>query len=376
MKIYQCYLCNDLLGDTNRSIEHILLNSMGGRLKSSELLCKDCNSQLGHDSDAALSKQFEFFAAYLQVKRDSGKTPTIKGGKTNDGTEYHLLKGSKPILAKPVFNVTDSGKGIEYSLTARNEKEMQTMLNGIKKSHPYLDVTDAMSKINVKKARLKEPIRYTLEFGGDLAFQSILKTAVNFYIYKNGNHDFVRHLYEMIKGKEQLDIVKHFYPRKPVYKKEANEVIHLLHLYGNKHDKLLYCFVEFFSMQSFLVILSTNYPGPNISHTYAYDVITGLTQNKVCKLKLRPSEISTLPTAFSSFQEVTIKANRVMKIASKIHSDQEISNITRRAAKDVFETKYAHEKLMTPQMIDEFIEQVTTDFVDFMYAGMKDEDEP
>lgn len=40
---------------------------MGGRLKSSNLICKECNSKFGDSFDAKLSKQFEFFASDNEI---------------------------------------------------------------------------------------------------------------------------------------------------------------------------------------------------------------------------------------------------------------------------------------------------------------------
>lgn len=85
-----CYMCPVELTEENSSKEHIILNAMGGRLKPKDLLCKTCNSKIGHDADSELAKQFEFLSAYLQVKRDSGSIPIIRGGKTKDGTEINL----------------------------------------------------------------------------------------------------------------------------------------------------------------------------------------------------------------------------------------------------------------------------------------------
>jgi hypothetical protein len=72
-----CYLCKNEITEQNITIEHIILNSMGGRLKSSNLICKECNSKFGDSFDAKLSKQFEFFANILDIKRERGKVQDV-----------------------------------------------------------------------------------------------------------------------------------------------------------------------------------------------------------------------------------------------------------------------------------------------------------
>src|SRR5689334_22818848 len=57
MTALTCYRCNATLTDDNSSLEHILPNALGGRLKSRALLCKPCNSKCGDTIDAAVINQ-------------------------------------------------------------------------------------------------------------------------------------------------------------------------------------------------------------------------------------------------------------------------------------------------------------------------------
>ena len=63
----RCYLCGTLLNESNRSVEHIIPNAIGGHLKSKNLLCKDCNSNTGQKIDAEISKQLNFFCEYVKI---------------------------------------------------------------------------------------------------------------------------------------------------------------------------------------------------------------------------------------------------------------------------------------------------------------------
>ena len=60
----KCYLCGTEITEENKTVEHIVLNSIGGRLKSSKLICKNCNSKFGNTFDACLSKQLEFLQIF------------------------------------------------------------------------------------------------------------------------------------------------------------------------------------------------------------------------------------------------------------------------------------------------------------------------
>ena len=364
-----CYMCTVAIDDNNRSSEHIILNSMGGRLKSTNLLCEGCNSTLGDGIDAELSRQFEFLSGYLQIKRDRGTIPIIKGGKTKGGTEIHLVDGSTPRLADPIFETSIGVNGdLEYHIVARDEKEMRRILKGLKRKHPAFDVDEAMTSARKKVERLKEAVHYQQTFGGDVAFRSIAKSAISFFLLKKGERKHIEHLISYVLGKVPLDIVKYYHSPTRLYMKEAGEVIHLLHLVGDKYKKVLYCYIEFFSTHSFVVLLSDNYKGRNLRHSYSYDVIKGCEVKKEVHMSLTTEEISKLPSHFTYVDTIKSKTDRLMKIASKIHTDKEIGNITRRAVEDILQNKYGHEPIINEVMMNELVHRVTTDYVELIYG--------
>jgi hypothetical protein len=176
----------------------------------------------------------------------------------------------------------------------------------------------------------------------------------------------------MIKGDHDLDVVKHFYPVKPIYKKEAGEVIHLLHLYGSSHEKILYCFMELFSITSFLVILSTDYDGKNIKYTYAYDVVSAKTIEKDVKLKITQGQLEKMPTQFSDFAIVKSKADRVIGIGEKIQTDKYMKGRFEEAVHEIWAVKYGHKKRITRQMIDELTERIAEEMVSVLIPGEKE----
>lgn len=367
-----CYLCDSEFTTKNKSKEHILLNSIGGHLKSNSLLCKKCNSELGHNADTELSNQLSFLANFLQVKRDKGKNQIIKGGKTKEGKEYHIKDGGKPILAKPEFKKYQEDNETKYSISARNEKELLEILKGLKKKHPELDLEEVKQKFQAKKYYLNEPLSYNTTIGGEIAFKSIVKTAVNFYIHTQREKRQVQHLFDYLQNKEKLTICKHFYPKKPIYKKESSEIIHLIHLVGVKHSKILYCFIEFFSSYSFLVKLSDNYIGNSFKQTYAYDLNKNCEVNKSVSLKLTKERLNEiLNLSKDDFQTITERLKRVLRIAEKRQTDREISNITKRATEEIFNKRFKHEKIITEEMINEYSKYIATEYTKFVFRNKK-----
>lgn len=364
-----CYLCNVPFTDENRSKEHILLNSIGGRLKPNDLLCKMCNSKFGHDADTELSNQLALLSSFLQVKRDSGKNPVIKGGKTKDGKEYHLVDGSKPIPANPTFIKNTENGTLTYSIKARNETELLLLLKQLKGKHPELDIEAAKQKFNRKEEYLSDYVEHEMTIGGDLAFQSIVKTAVDYYIFIRKEKEQVEHLFDYLKGKEDLKITWHFHSVKPIYRKESNEIVHLIHLVGNRKNQLLYCFVEFFSSYSFIVLLSDKYTGKNFASSYCYDVLKNNTVEKEVRLILNKIQFQKIFNDVKiDFETITNKLDRVMRIGTKIQIDKEISSLVRKSVDKIF-TKYKHESKITKQMIAELSEDMAHSYVKFAFRG-------
>ncbi len=365
-----CYLCGAFLCSENESKEHIFLNSIGGRLKSKRLLCKTCNSTFGHKSDRELSLQLAFLSSFLQVKRDSGETQIIKGGKTPDGQEYYLVEGSKPVPSKPTFEKKEENGEVKYSISARNEKELISILKGIRNKHPELDIEAEKQHFKWSEEYLDVPLTYNTTIGGDLAFRSIVKTAVNYYIYTQNETEQVKHLFDYLKGKLDLDICKHYHPTKPIYKRDSNEIIHLIHIVADKYSKQLYCFIEFFSAYSFIVILSNNYIGKSFKVTYGFDILKNIQVNKDVKLRLKKEELIGFDTINKiDYTVIVNKLDRIMKIATRIQNEKEISNITRKTVDKVF-AKYKDEPLVTKQMTHELSNDLAEAYVKFAYRGM------
>ena len=75
-----------------------------------------------------------------------------------------------------------------------------------------------------------------------------------------------------------------------------------------------------------------------------------------------------------NFQLLAENINRIMEIGNKNQVDQEISNITEKSINKVFTEKYGHEPVVTEQMIKEFANEVSSNFVKFMYRGQKRND--
>lgn len=89
--ILNCYFCGCTLTEQNKSMEHIVSNALGGKLKSDKLLCKKCNNDMGCWEDE-LSKKLMYFITSLEIKRERGKIP-VYTAVTSDNKKVYIKPG-------------------------------------------------------------------------------------------------------------------------------------------------------------------------------------------------------------------------------------------------------------------------------------------
>lgn len=96
-------LCFSCKRTHNLTVEHIIPQAIGGRLKAN-LYCAECNSTFGSELDAEISKQFGWLSTLLQIKRDRGSPQPFEVEELTTGTKLindgKSLKRKDPIVEK------------------------------------------------------------------------------------------------------------------------------------------------------------------------------------------------------------------------------------------------------------------------------------
>ena len=125
----KCHFCGVVLSENNQAVEHVIPNSFGGRLKSKDILCKECNSILGTTVDAKLYSDFKFFDILMNIKKDRETKNNFVKANIND-TEIKLSKGLRYHSA-PNISVETEGSGIKIKgvmIASADNKEAQDIL--------------------------------------------------------------------------------------------------------------------------------------------------------------------------------------------------------------------------------------------------------
>lgn len=335
-----CYLCDTLLDRREvRSMEHIILNAIGGKLKSLDLLCKNCNSKIGDSADKELAEQLSLLSHVLQVKRDSGNIPPVKGFTDEEGNNYNLVDGYKPVLKeKPSFTLSEHDEAyMKFTIEASNRKEFNQAVKGFERRlGQSLNVTEE----TILKTKVAPPLLHIrFSIGEKSAHQSITKSAINFYIYKTQDKKSVEHLFPFILSQANSKCVYFYVTDEPTSAPDSNEVLHLLHLVGNPLEKLLYCYVEYFGCYQFVVILSENYAGNEIKETYAYDIVNQKEVEKNLNFTVKPDDLKQPKFYEGKYEIIGKRIQRVMNIADKLHVDRHVNKIVKPTI-DAFQQKY------------------------------------
>ena len=193
----KCYICCEELTKDNDSVEHIIPNAIGGKLKSKELICKKCNSKLGHSTDNELAKQLEFFTNFLNINRERGKPNDIIFTEKGTNKEYRR-KANGEFIPKNKVEVKEIIEGNKRILNIISTNKKNVLKEA---EHIY-------KKLNLKNKDIENDLKYTkhnlnemhtsLTFGGENIKLALYKIAINFFIYSGGDRKYIEHLIDCL----------------------------------------------------------------------------------------------------------------------------------------------------------------------------------
>lgn len=357
---YYCYICDEELTDTNNSDEHIILNSIGGHLHSKQLLCKKCNSKLGDTADAKLAEDLSFYTDMLKVKKVRNN-PHKQIMLDDEGHEVVVNEaGAKIELRRPYKNI-DKEEGlnnIRIQITARNKKELMGILNSIVREGT-IHQEEADKLINKAVTIEHRPILHKQISISQEAFPSIIKSAVNYYLYKTQDTPRIKHLIPYILGEKDAKEVLYLHHLKELpYDETKEEVTHMIHIEGCRDTALLYAMMEYYGIFIYIVVLDSDYHGDYINETYTYDTIEGCEINRSFSLPLTLEDLNVFREQphdeyVKYLPYIKERCDRVMNIWQRRNDHEELSKIIEKAF-----GKYPDGCIITQEMISEIVDEI------------------
>jgi hypothetical protein len=328
-----CYICEADIKAGNVYKEHILLNAIGGRLKSADLICRTCSVDFDK-IDAELARQLNPIGLLLDLQRERKSNPHIKATVVKTGEEVFITAGGKAARIKPDIQEDIVDGELRLRIMARDSKQMNQAISGLKRRHPWLDDQALVSHFVTEAPYMPGVVHSEIRIGGDDAFRSICKMMLNFYIYKGGKREYVDHLIPYIKGRQSSQGIWYFYPDDwNIPDVESLQVVHTLHIEGNSTEGILWGFVELFSTFRFIGLLSDEYSGKDFHKAYRYDVINRKCVDTPVKLGVSGEEIlGILQARKPEIEKIEQAMSKLMSFMQMKNDKNVIRNIINNAA--------------------------------------------
>lgn len=268
-----CAFCNAKLVGQIRSKEHVIPNSIGGRLKTSGFICVECNSTKGDSWDSELAEQLNWFSLSLGITRERGLPPGQLIN-TVDGRQYTLLPdGSFSPKSSYSEELVDGKKKI--SIVAKSIAEAKKRLNGVARKHPTFNLEQALSELKIDTTYLDSPLTVEFSLGGGKSGRSLVKTALAFASHCGVSHSEFGQAIAYLLDMHSEPPYGHAYLSDLVTNRKKQTIFHCVSLKSNVNKNRLWSYIEYFGLFRVIILINDNYTGPAIDETYALNPITG-----------------------------------------------------------------------------------------------------
>ena len=272
-----CYLCRQVLSKENESVEHIIPNSIGGRLKSKKLLCKKCNSKLGTEYDSEVSKMFNASMIIFGVKKDNNKNLSKEKfydrNFNNMPFEFERNKTGIKINFNQIIRNKDS-----ISVSG-NKKFVEEKKKELLKNNTRILKNESVNVVNEINLNREDQI------DKERLFKSILKTGIGFYLENKNNVEKIENVIENLSQENNFNKLKNIVEVRET--KRTNNNYHSLFLFKNPITTRITCYVLYFSKyfnNYFKVELSKNYIEKNFDFDfYLYNLIKNTEEKEISK---------------------------------------------------------------------------------------------
>ena len=268
----ECYLTGKYITDYNKSLEHILPNALGGKLKSRSVLSLEANLKLAKVIDTPFNKMFENIYRRLSLERDRPSTRGIVGIHQKYNKEI-VVKDNKCFPRKPIFDVEKNAVYAQNETIGKGYIESLKKKGNIKENQEVKIWTD-----------LSGEVRFNFKFDNKFFPLGFGKIAAGFATLKGVKRNNLKGIVNLAKNEFRNDIkLLPYFPitvkesiLESASKKSRHYPLHTIVLKGIKKDRFLYCYIELFSTFQYVVIVDDDYDGEEIYHSYIYNLLNGV----------------------------------------------------------------------------------------------------
>jgi HNH endonuclease len=363
----RCVRCDRPIDDGNDSEEHVIQNSVGGRLKVSGFICRDCNNRTGETWDAVFAEQTNFLGHFFGVVRERGESPP-QPIVTTAGEQLLMQPGGGFKMQKPVFQETLTEGGKQIQIKARNIREATAILEGVARKYPKVDVAAEIAKATEDHTYPEGVMRQDIHFGGPSAGRSVVKTATAFAFRCGVPIEQCDLAVAYLRDEAAEPAFGDYFERDLVAGRPVGVPIHCVAVDGDPATGMLLGYVEYFGVQRVVVCLSQSYVGSPLARSYGLDPTTG----KIIPLQVDLSFSAADVKAIYSYERVPDGSRErafeaVVPTAMKRNFDRAVAHESARAAQYAFENCGAKPgDKMTPELAKKIAELATERMMPFI----------
>lgn len=290
-----CWYCNEAINELNDSDEHIIPESLGGKIHSYGLLHRTCNNKLGGQVDKSISEQLGFLAFMADVKNRKNKNRVYymnaSDGKKYAMTDRRTLKHSAEILLPNNKTITLTAKDqneLLFKLHTKldllckgghyNKEKTLESIKGNKEGDIIVYFTNGLDPQDLRSSKI----------GGFDLQQAISKIAVNFAVLSGLLNSFLHEIVRFIKSEKDEDIIgkqrvfcrPHYPSYLPPYYPKEQEISHVISIHADPFFSKALIYIELFNVECYFVMVSYNYQGPYIQKTIKQSLSGEITETQ------------------------------------------------------------------------------------------------
>jgi hypothetical protein len=262
-----CIFCANKLDSSD---EHIIPESLNGRLHSKKLICSVCNSKVfGKRIDVALSNLFKPLIHILNLR--NARTVIVE-----DPTGRKYLKKPDKIGLTPVAPEVTILKeeGITHITISGDPKNVAKLFKKRVKSFLQYGTPAKINVFDDKSGSLPLSADFELNIDNRINL-AVNKIALEFYALNNSDISPIQNQLRKVSRLDRVHNVTYCNFANEVRRFEEGEISHLIIVKSLKDRRLLFGYVELFNLICAVVVLNDNYEGPEINYIYHQDALTG-----------------------------------------------------------------------------------------------------
>lgn len=363
----KCALCDVVITAENDSKEHVIPNAIGGRKKITGFICNPCNNKSGDEWEKDLAKQLNPLSLFFRIKRERGDAPA-EIFNTTGGEQYRLKADGSMEAPKPYYNEEVHETSVKININARNMKEAKTMLSGVKRKHPSVDLDELLNNAKSESSYCPDMLQFNLSFGGQKSGRSIVKSALALAVEAGVSPEECEHAREYLLNENGEACFGYYYENDLVLNRPSGIPLHCVYVQGNSSTGLLLAYIEFFGVQRIISCLSSSYEGRGFESLYAIDPV------RSTKLTLNISLDLNIEDIHACYRYEKIPNGSIEKALSSVipvhmqaHQEQERGRVLKSAVEKAFKNCGAKEgELLTPEHMKKVTEVLMSEITPVM----------